>query len=309
MTMQFRALAAQAQADGEISAEEVLALRHEGWADGRFDPAEADALFVLNDHLAHGSSEWADFFVETIVEFVLSNAAPRGYVSQTQADWLIGRIAADGRLDSLAELELLERLFEQAVSVPASLTTFALGEIERAVLTGEGPTRDGAALAPGCISAGECRLLRRFVFAPAGERPAAVSQNEAELLFRLKDATLGADNAPEWRQLFVQGVGSYLQGFGGAEPLSAERASELEQFMNRSAGGIANFLSRMARADPEQGARNIFRDEAEMLDFDDEVAAAAQVTGDEDLWLQSHIDADGELDELEQALLDFLAEV
>ena len=35
------------------------------------------------------------------------------------------------------------------------------------------------------------------------------------MLFRLKDATLYDVNAPEWDRLFVQGVGSYLLGFGG----------------------------------------------------------------------------------------------
>lgn len=305
--MQFRALAEQAITDGEISAEELLSLRRDGWIDGKIDAGEADALFVVNDHLKNSSAEWADFFIDAVVEFLLSNGSPRGYVSQAQSEWLIGHIAADGRLDSMAELELLEKLFEKAASLPETLKSFALGEIELAVLTGEGPTRDGEALSPGCINAAECRLMRRFVFAAGGDRPAAVSRNEAELLFRLKGATLGADNAPEWKQLFVQGVGSYLQGFGGHEPLSAERAAELERFMNHTAVGIGSFLGRMARSDPRDGVDKLFERDAEMLDFDAESAEAAGITGDENLWLQSQMDADGQLDELEQALLDFLA--
>ena len=308
MTMQFRALAEQAITDGEISAEEILSLRRDGWIDGRIDAGEADALFLVNDHLKDGSAEWADFFIDAVVEFLLSNGAPRGYVSEAQAEWLIGHIAADGRLDSMAELELLETLFEKAASLPGTLKSFALGEIELAVLTGEGPTRDGEALSPGCINAAECRLLRRFVFAAGGDRPAAVSRNEAELLFRLKDATLGADNAPEWKQLFVQGVGNYLQGFGGHEPLSAERAGELERFMNDTAVNIGGFFARFVQSDPLDGARDLIDGDDDMLDLAGDAATAAEVTGDEDLWLRSKIDADGQLDELEQALLDFLAE-
>jgi hypothetical protein len=56
MTYQFRALAEQAQADGRITAEEILALRRAGWADGRIEPAEAEAIFALNDHLAEPTS-------------------------------------------------------------------------------------------------------------------------------------------------------------------------------------------------------------------------------------------------------------
>ena len=308
MTIQFRALAEQAIADGEISTEELLSLRLDGWADGHIDAGEADALFVVNDHLKESSAEWADFFVDAVVEFLLSNGAPRGYVSEAQAEWLIGHIGGDGRLDSMAELELLEKLFEKAACLPDNLKSFALGEIELAVLTGEGPTRDGESLSLGCINATECRLLRRFVFAAGGDRPAAVSRSEAELLFRLKDAAIGADNAPEWKQLFVQGVGNYLQGFGSHEPLGAQRAAELERFMNDTAFSIGGFFGRLARSDPRDGVRKLFHRDEELLDFDAVAAAAANLTGDEKLWLQSQMDADGQLDALEQALLDFLAE-
>lgn len=78
MTYQFRALAEQAQADGRITAEEILGLRRDGWADGRIEPAEAEAVFVLNDHLAERTNEWADFFVEAITEYVLAGGEPRG---------------------------------------------------------------------------------------------------------------------------------------------------------------------------------------------------------------------------------------
>jgi LmbE family N-acetylglucosaminyl deacetylase len=38
-----------------------------------------------------------------------------------------------------------------------------------------------------------------------------------------------------------------------------------------------------------------------------EAADAAKITGVERSWLQVHLDADAQLDELEKALLDFLA--
>ena len=52
------------------------------------------------------------------------------------------------------------------------------------------------------------------------------------MLFRIKAATRGASNAPAWTQLFVQGVGNYLQGFAMAfDRLDAEQTSLLRRFI------------------------------------------------------------------------------
>ncbi len=312
MSMEFRSLADQAMADGAISAEEVLSLRQDGWQDGKIDLDEADAIFVLNEHLKLGSSEWCDFFVEAIGEFIVNGTEPKGYVSDEQALWLSDHVDRDGRLDSVTELELLVSIFEKAINVPAEMKDYALAQIEVAVLTGEGPTRDGGELGGGCITDAEVHLLRRMIFAAGGDRPAAVSRNEADMLFRIKDATLGNGNSEDWPQLFVQGVGNYLQGFGGKEQLTRERATELESFMNDSAVNIGRFFSRMASHASGSGVSDGFsalRDEAEPpRHFDLEVADAAEVTAGEAQWLKGKLDADGKLDELEQALLDFLAE-
>lgn len=312
MTIHFRTLAEQAMADGEISAEEILALRREGWSGSAIDADEADAIFVLNDHLAAPSSEWSDFFIEALSDYIVHGVEPRGYVDEGQAEWLIEQIENNGRLDSLTELELLVEVLEKAVSVPEQLKAYVLGEIEQAVLAGEGPTRDGGALEAGKVTEAEARLLRRVIFAAGGDRPAAVSRREAELLFRLKDASLGADNAPEWKQLFVQGVGNYLQGFGGAEPLTRERAAELEAFMHAPGSGIGGFFRRMFGHAAQSGVADGFtalRAGAEPpRHIELEVAAAAEVTGDEQQWLLAQLDMDGQIDELEKALLEFLAE-
>jgi hypothetical protein len=175
------------------------------------------------------------------------------------------------------------------------------------VLTGEGPTRNGQAIAANGINAEECRLLRAFVFASGGDRPAAVSKSEAELLFRIKDASAGHNNAPEWKQLFVQGVGNYLQGFSSAEPLSAERAAELEAFMNDTAINIGGFFARMANSNPLKAVRAEMAEDGDYLGFDDEVAAAAEVTSEEQTFLDRALNADGQIDELEKALLEFIA--
>lgn len=311
MTMYFRDLADKAAVDGEVSIAEALGLRATAWADGRMDEQEIAALFDLNDHLKHRSPEWVDFFVEAVSGYLVDNGIPKGYVREDDALAVIERIDADGQVDGMAELLLLERLFNKATVVPEALKAYVLAVIERAVLTGEGPTRGGGALAVGGINAEECRLLRAFVFASGGDRPAAVSKAEAELLFRIKEASKGQNNAPEWKQLFVQGVGNYLQGFSCAKPLSAERAAELEAFMNDTAINIGRFFKHMAGTNPAEAARAAraeMADDGDYLDFDDAAAADAEVTREEQVFLDKMIGADGETDELEKALLEFIAQ-
>ncbi|MFM5907070.1 MAG: hypothetical protein ACKOPO_05735 [Novosphingobium sp.] len=310
MTMHFRALADQAAADGAISPEEILELRRAGWGDGAISPEEAESLFAINDRISNPGAEWADFFIEALSEFVVNAIEPRGYVDQGQADWLVGRIDHDGALKSLTELELLVKVIEKASNVPQSLKDYVLAQVEQAVLTGEGPTRSGA-LDKGSVNATEAALLRRVIFAQAGDRPAAASRNEAEMLFRLKDATLGADNAPEWKRLFVQGVGSYLAGYSSYVPLETARARELEQFMDANTPNLLGFAGRVARADVETGFVTAFRavfGKKQVRDTAGEANEAARVTVEEDTWLQGQIDGNDQIDEYDEALLAFLKE-
>lgn len=310
MTLHFRALAAQTAEDSAISANEILALRRAAWPDGKIDPEEAEVIFILNDQIDEPTAEWSDFFVEALVEFVVNTTEPRGYVSEDNARWLIERVTHNGKVDSLTELELLVRILEKAQSTSDSLRTFVLDQLERAVLTGEGPTRDGGALATGCITSAECGLIRRTIFAAGGDRPAAVSRAEAEMLFRIKDATLDADNAPEWERLFVQGVGNYLQGWQGAKGLTRERAAELEAFMEDRTSHVGRFFRRMATTDVNglvQASRNVgFGRRKPVADPASQAAQDHAVTDSEKLWLDARIDANDKVDALNEALLRFL---
>jgi len=324
MTMHFADLARQAAADGAITAEEILSLRRAGWADGVMQPDEVEAVFALNDALGEPTAEWSDFFVEAIGEFVINGTEPRGYVSDENARWLMARIEANGALESMTELELLVRVLERSCNVPDPLKAYVLEQIERAVLTGTGPTRRGGALEPGCVSAAEAALLRRVLFAAAGDSPADVSYGEAELLFRLKDATLGAANAPEWKRMFVQGVANYLMGVASrSAQISRERAAELEAEMNDMRSSPLGFARRAVGETPhafaaifanKDGERASLWQEflyeafGERRDRFAEMWAGEEVTAEEQEWLEAKVGADGKVDEYEQALLDFLLE-
>ncbi|MDY7096510.1 MAG: hypothetical protein SXU28_00070 [Pseudomonadota bacterium] len=309
MTTHFSDLARRAAEDGRVSSDEVLALRRQGWGDGVIHQDEAEALFALNDALDERSDEWCDFFVEAIGEFVLNGTPPRLQCNAEEAQWLISKVDHDGVLESMVELETIVRILERAENVPTTLKHYVLQQIEREVETGTGPTRCGGDLSATHISSAECRILRRVIFASGGHGPAAVSRFDAEMLFRLKDATLSEENAPEWDDLFLDGVANYLKGFTLKNAqLSHERKLELKSFVEDNKPSVGRFVGRMAKEAPNvANSLGVVFGRKGRTDYTALEAEGAVVTDEEQKWLDSMMEADGQLDDLEKRLIKRLA--
>ncbi|QUL37228.1 hypothetical protein [Erythrobacter sp. JK5] len=315
MTTHFKELAQRVAADGQVTADEVLALRRQGWGDGAIYQDEAEALFAINNVLKERDSEWCDFFVEAIGEFVLNGTPPRLQCNDSEAQWLIAQVDHDGIVESLVELETIVRIIERAENVPVRLKNYVLEQVEREVLTGVGPTRCGGELSATHISSAECRILRRVIFASGGYGPAAVSRFDAELLFRLKDATLEDENAPEWADLFVDGVANFLRGFTlDNAQLSHERKLELVKFVESESKGHAAFIAAMMQSRAGIGERigwaveHLRGTDGPQNDYLGDLAAGDEVTDTEQSWVDAQIAGDGQVDDLERRLIARLLE-
>ncbi len=310
MTTHFIAIAQRAAADGQIAADELMALRREGWGDGIVTRGEAETLFALNTSLSERSPEWCDFFVEAIGEFVLNGTPPRLQCSDEEAAWLIGQIDHDGVVESMVELECMVRIIERAENTPDRLKKYVLAQVEREVLTGTGPTRCGGELSATHISAAECRIIRRVIWASGGHGPAAVTRYDAEMLFRLKDETLAEENAAEWDDLFIDGIANYLKGFTLQNAqVSHERKRELEAFVADNKANVGRFMGRVVREVPNVANHfgKVFGKKQPGTDYAALAAAGEEITDYENEWLEKIIDADGEVDELERRLIARLA--
>jgi hypothetical protein len=306
MSFSYSDFAAALKAGASISAEDVLAVRRWVWPDGTVSAEEAEALFELNRSAQGSAPEWADFFLEAMTDYVVNQTPPRNYVEDGHAAWLIGQIEQDGAPITPTELALVVKVLETALNCPASLKSWALRQIESSVLTGEGPTRNGP-VRPGVIDECEVQLLRRIVFAAGGDGALVVSADEAELLWRLKDACLHADNAPGWKTLFVQAVGNHLMAYSSYTPLEREEAARLDAFVADHHRSVLGFFARMGQTRPS-AVRAALSRRSPQIDRDAAIAAANAVTPAEEQWLQAHIDADGARDPYEEALLAFVAE-
>jgi len=305
MTFSFSDFSAALDPGAAITPDDVLAIRRAVWPDGVVARDEAEALFELQRRAGQPSVEWSDFFIEAIADTVLNAAEPRGYVDDGTAAWLTGQLDRGGKPIGPVELELVVRIVEKALNAPASLKTWALAQIEKTVLAGEGATRRSGDIRPGVVDEAEVDLLRRLVFASGGDGALVVSQSEAETLWRIKDATLGAANASGWQKLFVQAVGNHLMAYSSYRPLEREEAARLESFMDDRRSSVLGFLARMGRPDFD-GAARLFRRGKSAGEHDAEVDAAAAVTPTENAWLQFNVERDGSKDALEEALLRFL---
>jgi hypothetical protein len=307
MSFPFSDFASALKAGAAISPTDVLAIRREVWPDGVVARAEAETIFEIHRAARGHSVEWGDFFIEAITDAVVNGAGPHGYVDEDTAAWLVGQLDRDGRAIGAVELELVVSIVEKALNAPASLKAWAMARIERCVLTGEGATRRDGDVRPGVVDEAEVALLRRLVFAGGGDGALVVSREEAEMLWRIKDATLGAANAPEWRRLFVQAVGNHLMAYSSYRPLERPEAARLEAFMNDRRSNVLGFLSRMGRPD-FAGMAKAFEPEHGADAHRSDVAAAVAVTPTENVWLQFNVARDDRKDELEEALLRFLEE-
>jgi hypothetical protein len=294
MSFSYSDFAAALKAGAPISAEDVLAVRRWVWPDGSVSAGEAEALFELNRAARDSAPEWADFFIEAMTDYVVNQVPPRGYVDDGHAAWLIGQIERDGAPITATELALVVKVLETALNAPAALKAWALAQIEQSVS------------ADGRVGEQEAALLRRIVFAAAGGGALTVSAEEAETLWRIKDACVRADNAPGWKTLFVQALGNHLMAYSSYTPLEREEAARLDAFVADRHSSVLGFFARMGRTNPSAVRAALAK--TPHGDPDAAVAAAEAVTPAEAQWLRTHIDADGARDPYEEALLAFVAE-
>ena len=286
---------------------EIAALREALWAQSKIGSGDMTALFAAKDRLGSLDPLFSEFLQEAVLHFALKQDWPRNFLSDANATLLIDLIAKDGRIDAEAEYELLVRLAEQAEQCPASFKAFLCKEIEVAVLTGKGITRQGTTLAPRVVDAADVAYLRRLVFAPGAGGSLKVNFEEAEMLFRIKDATLGAPNDPVWQSLFVQAIANHLMAYLNYTPRTIEDAARQDAFIADNAPKAGRFLGQMVNSFGSSAFTKLFSKEAS-ADHAGQIASDLAITIEESAWLKRQIAHDGKTDDLEKALLTFLVD-
>jgi hypothetical protein len=302
-------------ASGRITADDVLKLRHRVFWKGVVTEKDAEMAFLLNDKLGRNAdTSWPLFFVEALTDYLVYQAQPQGYVSEANADWLIKRISHSGHVDTATELELLVKVLERSKQSPVELVTFALQQVRKGVLEGEGYIGQVHKIEPGVVSEPEVELVRRILYAFGGDGNIAITKQEAEVLFDINDSTSQAKNHPAWSDLYVKALANFLMASSGYQVPTRQEALRREAWLDTPTAGVGGFMNQMLA-----GSLGAIWDAYRYGTLDGEprksesnsgltIGFEPRVTAEEARWAAERMGKNGRLHENEMALINFLKE-
>lgn len=298
---------------GSIHDHDVMRMRQSFYDDGVISPEEASALVHMNEACRVQDAGWAPFYVQALCDFIVNQAEPEGYVTAANADWLIARIAPEGELRTKNELDLVLKVLETARWSPERLVRFALAEVKRAVVEGEGPLRAKGGTTAGTITDAEVEIIRRVLFAFGGDGNIAITRAEAEMLIAIEEG-LAAD-APNaaWTDLFVKAMANVMLASSGYGPPSREEALRADAWLKRRGDvSIANLVGAMvttslsgvwdAYTEQSSEERALARLERQRI----EIITNDEVSDSEAGWLVERLTRDDRLTPAELAIIDYL---
>jgi hypothetical protein len=298
-------------ARGRITEDDVLALRRMINGAPTITKGTVDRLFDL-DHVAGGKvPAWHSFYVEAITDFLVAQEEPQGYVSEANADWIIARVMHDGHIELASELDLLVTILDKSKQSPVRLVRFALDAVKEAVINGIGAGRVGADHVAGVVDAADVALLRRILYAFGGDGHIGITRPEAEVLFEINDATSGADNHPDWCDLFVKAIANNVLFVSGYVVPTRQEALRREAWLDEPAS-VTGFFGRMVT-----GVGSVLAGYGvpEAITEDDAIhgqtdfGSAERVDDEEATWLARRLARGGNLDVNERILLASLREM
>jgi hypothetical protein len=296
---------------GRVEPKDVLALRQSVYANGVVCQDEAVSLFAVHTNVLEKCAEWDEFFVEAVSDFLVDHVEPAGYVSDSQAKWLMSAVSRGRHVASKTELELLVTVLEKSKQSPEALSAFVLAQVADAVIDHKGPLADDNRH-HGVITARDVNLLRRVLYAFGGSGNVGVTRAEAEVLFRLNDQSLETENDPSWSDLFVKAIASHMMTVSRFAVPSREEAlrreawldnvSDSRSFVSRMmADGVAGLLAAYMQPTGSEVGHAKSND-----DYEANAMTANAIEADEAAWLVKRINRDGYVRANEKLLIAFI---
>lgn len=298
---------------GSIKEPDVQRMRQAFYDDGLITAEEAMTMFRLNEACPVQDSAWSQFFVQAMCDYVVNQTEPEGYVTAANADWLISMIAPNGKVRSKTELDLLLQVLDTGRWSPERLVRFALDEVRRTVVEGDGPLCTDGVRATGTITNAEVDLVRRILYAFGGDGNIAVTRAEAEVLIAIEESVATGTPNAAWTDLFVKAMANVILAASGYAPPSREEALRSDAWLKRRGDlSISNLVGAMvtsslasiwdAYSEQTCEERALARLERQRI----EIITNEEITEGEAAWLVERLTRDDRLTPTELALIDYL---
>jgi hypothetical protein len=199
-----------------VATADLVQLRRQRNPEQAISRAEAEALLSLDRMQKNSAASWRDFIADAIADHLMS-AEPAGIITPEKVDWLLTALAPAGAIETVTAIETLLRAMEAAREVSSSLAVFAIGQVQAAIIKGEGPAIGPRPHFSRVIDGEDTALLYRILIAAGGADGVAVSREEAEALFDLHDATARSTNDPAFDGLFYRAIAHHALHASGEE--------------------------------------------------------------------------------------------
>jgi hypothetical protein len=292
----------------------VIRLRQAIYSHGDLTPADVELVFAVARKARNQScSEWISLFCEALTDYLVHQNVPSDYIPQDKADWLVTSLTRNGGIATKAEFAMLIDVMTHALGVPTSLSSFALREIQTAILEGRRDALHDEDHSPGVVTKADVEALRAVLYAAKSGTAEHVTQEEAEALFAIAHATAHAHNDPSFDDLFARAVGNYLMAIHLDVPDAAE-ALHFEKWLDEDEN-LPGFLARMLHRTPAGASFNVLKSPSQAYEDDLAKRDAAEtamrsesekITEPKAAWVIAHLARDGELTSAETRLLQFL---
>ncbi|MEE9380871.1 MAG: hypothetical protein V3V03_05645 [Hyphomonadaceae bacterium] len=299
MDQELEGLMAKVAELGQMSETEAGRVVSEAYWDGIVTHGEAEALFDLNDKLDGCDPVWDKRFVGAIKDFLLTEQAPQGWVTEEECEWLIERVTRDGYVKLGSEMDLLLDVLRYAEGAPERLGKFTLNAVRKRIAEAGRATKD------------DVERMRRALYASAGAGGIWVTREEATVLFLTNDAVAFAKNDPAWNDLFARAIGNHLMAMAHPSPMSESDALARERWLDEKVS-VGGFLSDMANSfgdgswfekvtySPEKAAK------ARSAAKEAALRVAENIDDDENDWFMKRLGWDKKISPAEKALVEFL---
>jgi hypothetical protein len=299
---------------GSIMESDIPPFRRVLYEDGIITAEEAELLFHLNTSCSVKPPAWSELFIEGITDYIVYQERPQGYLTASNAHWLIDRVSDNGQIRSRGNLDLVVHVLDKARWAPVSLATFALAQVKDAVLSGKGPLRPGSSVEPKQITDPEVDLIRRIIYAFGGDGHVAVTREEADVLFDIDEAIADGPPNPAWTDLFVKAVANVIMAASGYAVPSREEAMRREASLDapEQKTSVLAFLLAMVHTNLDavkDAYHNQTTEERALARLEHqriEIITNETITEVEASWLASRIGRDGKLSPSEHALVAYL---